>query len=105
MLERHSYSSKGQSTPQPGAYSSISAGKYFTCALGIKRATMSCWGDNTYGQCEPPLFDTCDNSELEIIFENLCALITSIACISLFKKDADRFLTRGSAAALGTAAL
>ena len=66
---------------------------------------MTCWGDNTYGQCEPPLFDTCDNSELQIIIETLRALITSIAYISLLKKNPETFLTRGSAAALGTAAL
>jgi hypothetical protein len=33
----------------------VSAGKFFTCALGTKRAIITCWGDNTYGQREPPL--------------------------------------------------
>ena len=68
---------QGQSTPPSGAYSSVSAGKFFTCALGTKRAMMTCWGDNTYGQREPPLYDTCDNSECRVLRMSDC---TERAC-------------------------
>jgi hypothetical protein len=61
----------GQASAPPGAFKSVSAGGYTTCALSSS-GEIQCWGDDSDGQASPP---SGDNFEaISVGYAHACAL-------------------------------
>ncbi|MBK6847393.1 MAG: hypothetical protein IPG96_07565 [Proteobacteria bacterium] len=48
---------RGQATPPPGEFSSVSAGNGYACGVRTN-GTLACWGSDTYGKAAAPLGGT-----------------------------------------------